>query len=193
MTGLRIHQFSEFLQYLSHLVSTFTAADIDDDIRIGPLGDLVLGHGFSGTETTGNSGGAAFCDREHGIQDTLTGDQRFGCRETSFGRTRDTDRPFLAQRQFFCGSVIKFQCDDRIQDRVSAVSGCFDNGSLHIRRNHGLMKDTCSFLGFCDDGSAGHMIALGDGHMNIPFFCGVQRVDADTTGDVFAGTGGDLT
>ena len=126
---------SEFLQYLSHLVSTFTAADIDDNICIGPLGDLVLGHGFSGTETTGNSGGAAFCDWEHGIQDTLTGDQRPGCRETSFGRTGNTDRPFLAQGEFLCGSVGKFQCDDRIHDRVSAVRGCFDNGSLHIRRN----------------------------------------------------------
>ena len=193
MTGLRIHQFSEFLQYLSHLVSAFTAADIDDNICIGPLGDLVLGHGFSGTETTRDSGSTAFCDREHGIQDTLTGDQRFGCRETSFGRTGNTDRPFLAQGEFLCGSVGKFQCDDRIHDRVSTIRCCFDNGSLHIRRNHGSMKDTCGFLGFRDDGSSGYMIALGYGYMNIPFFGGIQRIDADTTGDIFAGAGSNLT
>ena len=193
MPGLRIHQFSEFFQNLCHLVSSLAAADIDDNICIGPLGDLMLGHGFPGTETTGDSGCTAFCDREHGIQDTLTGDQWLGCRETSFGRAGNADRPFLAQGQFLGGSVGKLQCDDRIQDGVSAIRGCFDNGSLHIRRNHGSMKDTCGFLGFCDDGSSGHMIALGDCHMNIPFFGGIQRINADTTGDIFAGAGSDLT
>ena len=193
IAGFGVDQLTEILQNLGHFISTLSTADIDDDICVRPLGDLVLGHGFSGTETTGNSGGAAFCDREHGIQDTLTCDQRPGCRETSFGRTGNTDRPFLAQGEFLCGSVGKFQCDDRIHDRVSTIRGCLDNSSLHIRRNHGSMKDTCGFLGFRDDGSSGYMIALGYGYMNIPFFGGIQRIDADTTGDIFAGAGSNLT
>ena len=55
------------------------------------------------------------------------------------------------------------------------------------------MKDTCGFLGFRDDGSSGYMIALRYGHMNIPFFGGIQRIDADTAGDIFAGAGSNLT
>ena len=37
----------ELLQYLGHLIAALSAADIDDNVGIGPFGDLMLGHGFS--------------------------------------------------------------------------------------------------------------------------------------------------
>ena len=70
-----VDQFSEFLQNLCHLVSTFSASDIDNDISVRPLGNLMLCHGLSGSESAGNGGSSAFGDWEHGINDTLSGDK----------------------------------------------------------------------------------------------------------------------
>ena len=43
--------FAELLQHLGHLVAALAAADVDDDVRVRPLGDLVLGHGLAGSES----------------------------------------------------------------------------------------------------------------------------------------------
>ena len=75
ISGLWVDQFSEFLQNLCHLVSTFSASDIDNDISVRPLGNLMLCHGLSGSESAGNGGSSAFGDWEHGINDTLSGDK----------------------------------------------------------------------------------------------------------------------
>ena len=38
------------VQHLRHLVAALAAADVDDDIRVAPLGKLVLRHGLAGAE-----------------------------------------------------------------------------------------------------------------------------------------------
>ena len=133
---MRIDKLGELVQNICHLVATLAAADVDDDIGIGPLGDLVLGHGFSGTESARDGCCAAFCDREHRIQDTLSCDQRNGCRISFQGWTRYTDRPFLCQCDLFFGAVFQFQFYNRVKDGVLSVFGSPDNRAVDIRRNH---------------------------------------------------------
>ena len=72
VAGPGVHQLGELLQHLGHLVSALAAADINDDIRVGPFGNLMLGHGLSGSESAGDGGSTALGDGEHGIQDTLS-------------------------------------------------------------------------------------------------------------------------
>ncbi len=46
----------EFVQHLGHLVAAFAAADVDDDVRVAPLGQRLLQHGLAGAEAAGNRG-----------------------------------------------------------------------------------------------------------------------------------------
>ena len=187
VSGFRVDQFAEILKNLCHLVSTLTTADVDDDICVRPLGDLVLGHGFSGSESSRNSSSAALGNREKSIQDTLAGKKRNACRETFVGRSRHTDRPFLCKCQFFFSSVIKTNGNDGFQNRISSVRNGMDNSSVcDRRRNHGLVKDRSGFLCLGDNRTCADDIAFFYCNVCFPFFFGVKRVNADTTGNIFS-------
>ena len=160
VAALRVDQFLELLQNLCHLVSTLSTSDIDDDIGIRPFCDLVLGHGFSGTESARDGCCAAFCDREHRIQDTLSCDQRNGCRISFQGWTRYTDRPFLCQCDLFFGAVFQFQFYNRIKDGVLSVFGSPDNRAVDIRRNHRFVYDGTGLLCLCNDCAAHQLFAF---------------------------------
>ena len=148
----------------------------------------MLCHGLSCTETARNSSSAALCDREQGVKDSLTGNKWNACRVAELCRPWDTDRPFLGECQISGCSVVQLDSYDWFQDRVIAIRNSFDNSSTRdIRRNHGFVKDRSSFLCFCNDRARLDDIALLYGHMDGPFLLGVERVYADTTGDIFAG------
>ena len=106
ISGLGVDQLGEILQNLRHLVSSLTAADINDQICIRPFCDCVLSHGLTGTETAGDRRSAALCDREQGIQDTLSGYKRAGCRMSFLIRSGNTDRPFLGHGQLFYAVIL---------------------------------------------------------------------------------------
>lgn len=54
-TGPGILESWELGQDIGHLIAPLTAADVDDDIGIAPLGDGVLCHGLAGPEASGDS------------------------------------------------------------------------------------------------------------------------------------------
>ena len=49
----------ELAEDLGHLVSSLAAADVDHDLRVRPLGQLLLGDRLAGPKGSGNTGGAA--------------------------------------------------------------------------------------------------------------------------------------
>lgn len=65
----------ELFQDLSHFVTTLTAADVDDAIRVGVLGESLRNAGLTATESAGNSAGTTEGGRVEGIEDALTGEQ----------------------------------------------------------------------------------------------------------------------
>ena len=185
--GFRVDQFAEVLKNLCHLVSTLATADVDDDICVRPLGDLVLCHGFSCSESAGNCSSASFGNREKGIQDSLTGKERNAGRETLVGRPWNTDRPFLGKRQFFFSSVIKADGNDGLQNGIGTVRNCMDNGSMcDRRRNHGFVKDGGGFLCLGNNRACTDDVTFLYGNVGFPFFFCVKRVNADTTGNIFS-------
>lgn len=52
-------QLGEIAQYLGHLVTTFTATYVDDNVGVGVLGQGLRDDGLAATEGTGNSSGSA--------------------------------------------------------------------------------------------------------------------------------------
>ena len=179
----RVGQFAEFFQNLGHLISTLTTSDIDDDICIGPLGDLMLGHCLSGSESAWDGSSTALCDREHGINDTLSGNKWNGCRETVMRRSWCTDRPVLGHCQLFLLSVRKLQSNQRFINRVFTVCDSDKNRSFYFRRNHTFMSDRMCFRNFCDNITGVEIIPLLYSDMCLPFFCAVQRINTDTACD----------
>ena len=183
ISGLWIDQFSEFLQNLCHLVSTFSASDIDDDISVRPLGNLMLCHGLSGSESARNGSSASFGDWKHGINDTLSGDQWNGGRETMACRAGSADWPALCHWKLFLISAGKFQCDQRLFNCVISVLHDLNYGSFQIRRNHTFMRDRVSFGYFCENISAVEIVSHRNGDVGGPFFLFIQRVNGNTAGD----------
>ena len=146
----------------------------------------MLGHGLTCTETSGNCSSTALCNWEKGVQDTLSCNQRYTCREALVGRSGNTDWPFLCQCQILGGSVCKLDRYDGFQNCVFSVSSRMDYGSLcQIGRNHGFMQDGVSLLGLCDNGSRSYYIPFFYCNMCVPFFLCVKGVYADTTGNIF--------
>ena len=187
VSGFRVDQLAEVLKNLCHFVSALATADVDDDICVRPLGDLVLCHGFSGSESAWNCGSASLGNREKSIQDSLSGKERNAGRETLVGRTWNTDRPFLGKCQFFFGSVIKTDGNDGLQNGISTVRNRMDNGSVCDRgRNHGFVKDGGGFLCFSDNRACTDDVTFLYGNVGFPFFFCVKRVNADTTGNIFS-------
>ena len=78
MARFRIDDFRELAQHVRHLIAALAAADVDDDVGVGPLGELVLRAGLPRAKTTWDGRRAAFPDREECVDDALPRDERLG-------------------------------------------------------------------------------------------------------------------
>ena len=77
----------------------------------------MLDDGLAAAERARDRGGAAFGDREEGVDDPLAGDQRCIGRDFFLIRAAAPDRPFLQHGQFGSGRPAELQPADRIGDR----------------------------------------------------------------------------
>ncbi len=81
MQGLaraRVDQLGELGEDVRHLVAALAAADVDDHVGVGPLGQGLLRDGLARPEPPGDHGRAALRDREERVDDPLPGQQRQG-------------------------------------------------------------------------------------------------------------------
>ena len=95
----RVDELGEIGQHVGHLVATFAAADIDDDIGVGVLGQRLLDHGLAGAEASGHGDDAAFGHREQEVEDPLPGDERPVVGQARRRGPRPAHGPALQQRQ----------------------------------------------------------------------------------------------
>ena len=147
----------------------------------------MLGHSFSGTESSGNSGCSALGDWKQCIEDTLTGNQwNAGC-VTLIGRTWNSDWPFLCQFDFVRGSVRRFYNADGVGDGVLSVRNDAFYNTINVRRNHGFVENGFCLRYFCNDRAWMDVLSLLDDDMGIPFFMDIKRFHIDTAGNVLAG------
>ena len=111
-----VGQLGELVQHVGHLVAALAAADIDDDIGIGPLGQAVLHHRLAGAKAAGDGGRAALGDGKERVDDALAGDerQRAGSSRAATGRGWRTGQ--------CCVSVRRVRCPRRPGPRRSSSS-----------------------------------------------------------------------
>ena len=95
LSGLRILQFRELVKNVGHLIATFPAADIDYNICLRPFCQLVLDNGLAASEGSRNGGNSSLCNREEGIDNPLSCDQRLFRRQLFQIRAALAHRPFL--------------------------------------------------------------------------------------------------
>ena len=76
-----IHQLGKLREHVGHLVAPLPAADVDDDVRVAPLGYGVLGHGLARAEAPGDGHGPALGQGKEGVDDPLARDQGYGKRK----------------------------------------------------------------------------------------------------------------
>ena len=135
--GAGIFQFRKFIQNIRHFVSTLSAADIHDDIRLGPLGQLMLRDRLSGSERSGNRGNSALGNREESINNPLPGDQRHIRRKLFRIGSAPAHRPLLHQ----CQRLLSLLCLHNGNGFLYRVgTGLYAlQPALHAVRNHNFL------------------------------------------------------
>ncbi len=111
-SSARVYQVGEFPQHLGHFIAALAAAYIDNDLRLGPFCQGLLRHRLAGAEAAWYGGGAAFGDREEGIDDPQAGEQRLGQGQALAHRSGTPHRPVMKHGQGQFAAVILAQKPD---------------------------------------------------------------------------------
>lgn len=128
-------KFRELLKNFSHFIATFSAADVDDDLRVGVLGEGLRDTGLACTEGTGDSAGTALDGREETVKYSLACEQEVFAGKFLVHWARFTDRPVVSHANFdSLIVVVKFE-----QFLLNSVIACWCNPrdtALCLGRDH---------------------------------------------------------
>jgi len=163
---VRVCQFGKLHQHIGHLIAALPAADIDDNIRIDPFGQLVLNDGFAGAERPGHASRAPFGYRKKGIDDALAGQQDFVGIQPPLNRTRTANRPFLHQRQRMF-SLFALHRPDLLGYGKLALGKPLQP-SPHAGRHHNFMQNQRGLLHFTDNIAGLYLAAVLTGRLKVP-------------------------
>ena len=186
-----VGQLGELHEDVRHLVAALAAADVDDDVHVGPLGELVLHDGLAGAEGAGDRGGAALGDGEERVYDALAAVHGPGGGVFLAVGPGDTDRPVLDHGELTGLAVVVLEDgDDVVHGELALFDGLdrpADPGG-----HQELVEDGAGLLDGAEDVARGDVLArLGDGD-EVPLLLAVERRDLDAAGDGLAGEGADL-
>ncbi len=188
---MRIDQFGEFVQNVRHLVAALAAADVDDDVHVGPLGQLMLHDRFAGTEGPRNGRGAALGEREQRVDDALTRRKRDLGHVLLLVRPRHAHGPFLSHGELFDRTVRQLYVrDDVVHRKASALN--VHELAVHAKRHHDAVLDGRRLLHGSQEIAAFERVTrLGGGH-EIPRLFPGQGRHGNAARDRVAGQPADL-
>ena len=127
-------------------------------------------------ETSGNSGGAALGDREHGVDDPLAGDQGNVGGLPSGDGPGISDGPFLTEGELMDAAPAILQYCDCVVKPVKPIRLYFDDLSLHTGRHHAFMGDNGSLRQGGVNLPGGQPVPGLTGQSDIPFLLIVQKL-----------------
>jgi hypothetical protein len=130
----------ELHKYFSHLVTALTATDVDNDVRVGVLGQGLRNDSLTATEGTGNSSGTTLDAREQGIENTLTSEERVVRSKLLGARTRSSDGPNLHHGVVGLLAV-EFDSDDGVLKGVVTLRSEPGDLTHSLRGKHNLLCD----------------------------------------------------
>ena len=179
MSGLRILQLWELVQNICHLISTLSASDVDNDIRLSPLCKLMLDNCFAASERSGNRSHSSLCYREECIYNSLSCDKWHDRWYLFLIWTALTNRPLLHE----CQLPVTLVCLNHTHSLLNCEFSClylFD-GSCHTIRHHDLLCDDHSLLNCSYHIACRHLIThLGSRH-KCPLDISLQRWDFNSS------------
>lgn len=175
----------EIHQHFSHLVTTLTTTNVDNDITVGELGDTLGDDSLSTSEGTRNTDSTTLDTREQGVQHSLTDNERCVRRELLVDRSGHTDRPGVHHAVFRLDSIeLNFQ--QLLLDSVASRLGYAGDGTPRAGREDDLVVVHQAVLeNGTPDVTTGDVIAdLVLAGLEVPLLLTIQGVNRDTTGDV---------
>mmetsp|Transcript_8655 Transcript_8655/g.14936 ORF Transcript_8655/g.14936 Transcript_8655/m.14936 type:complete len:548 (+) Transcript_8655:633-2276(+) len=185
LTSVHRHrQLGEVLEDFSHLVTALAAADVDNDIRVGKLGQRLRDHSLAATERARDRARSTQHRREKGIENALASEKRHVGHELLEDRARRTHGPQLEH-----GILGRLALELDFQNRVleAVVSGRSDvlHTSHGIRRDQHLVgdDDTFEYLAI-NVTTRNKVVNLHIQRRKLPVFFPVEGRHVDSAGDV---------
>ena len=161
----------EVIEYLSHLVATLTASDVDNAIGVGVLGESLGNTGLSAAEGTWNSAGTALHGGEQGIEDALSGGQRVHWSELLGARSGGTHRPEMRHADVNSLAGGGLDGGDALANGVLTLGLNLNDSSVGLGRSHDdmlvekiVLEDVTNLVTASDEGAGTH---VGVGHERV--------------------------
>ena len=137
-TRARVLELRELGEDLGHLVAALAAADVDDDVDVGPLRQRLLRDRLARAEAARDDGVAAEGDREERVEDPHAGGERRRRVQLLDVGAALTDRPALAHPNL---GAVGERGDSLVHVEVTLAHDRCDGSGLHGRRDHDLVDD----------------------------------------------------
>lgn len=177
-------QGGELFEYLSHLISALTTTDVDDDVRVGVLGQGLRNDSLSAAEGTGDGGGSSLHDGEESIQDTLASQERVVSQELLSDGARLTNGPDLHHGVVSCLSVV-LDGDDLLDDGEVSFRRDPSDATVSLQGDQDSVSNQRVLVyGTENVSSSDHITDLEARRDETPLLLAIQRVDTHTLGDV---------
>mmetsp|Transcript_40100 Transcript_40100/g.123888 ORF Transcript_40100/g.123888 Transcript_40100/m.123888 type:complete len:654 (-) Transcript_40100:17-1978(-) len=176
-------ELGEVHEHLGHLVAALAAADVNDTVGVGELGEGLGDDGLAAAEGTRDGARAALDGREEGVEDALAGEQRVVARLLLGDGARRADGPAVHQLDLLLLAV-ELDLHDVILERVVARLRDVRDAALHARRQHDGVVVQQGVLGdVTEDVAAGDHVADAHLGLEVPLLLAVERGHLDALGD----------
>lgn len=165
---------------------TYTS-NVDDNVRVGELGDGLRNDSLAATESTRDTDGTTLDTGEEGVEDTLTDNEgRVGAELVVYG-TRDTDGPLLHHAVLGL-LALEFNLENLLVDGVlSSLCDTGDGTASSGRKKDLVVVEQRVFPDGTENVTTSDVVAdLVLGGLELPLSLAVQGRHVDTTGNVNA-------
>jgi hypothetical protein len=132
-------QFWELIQYLSHLVSSLTATDVDDALRVGVLGEGLRNASFSASESARNSASSSQDRRIESVQNSLSCQEWLVSLQLLECWSWGSHRPEMTHAQLLLFSIDGLNDANWLGDGVLSLWEYLDDSSIGLWINHDPM------------------------------------------------------
>lgn len=175
----------EIHQHLSHLVTALTAADVDDDITVRELGHTLGNDSLATSKGTGNAHRSTLDTGEESIQHSLTDNEGLIRRLPVADGTGHTDGPGLHHTELGL-LALELDLQQLLLHGIATGGGDAGDGTAGTRGEKDLVVVHQAVLkhGTPNVTSRNVVANLEVDWREIPLLLTVERIDANTAGDV---------
>jgi hypothetical protein len=177
-------ELGEILQDFSHLVSSLTAADVDNDIGVGELGDGLTNDSLAASEGTRDSNSTTLNTGKEGVEHPLADNEGL-VRGQLLGRGSGNSHGPGLEHGVVRLLALELDLEQVLGDSVLALGGNLGDDTAGagreedaVRRDEGVLEDCAPNI------TAGDVIANLQRRGELPLLLAVNGRDGDAARDV---------